>query len=219
MDAGTSEITSDNAVLSACATSTRADLLSSGEVHEFQPGSLLIKDGAPAGVALFPLNGSLQMSKATQRGRRQVFCNPVAHACGGICLLALHERALADIRGATPGSVLVVPQAELVRLAHEDPVLCRAAWLSASTCMAHLSDLVTQLSFNTVAERVAVALVSGTQADGDLVRLTQAELAAEVGTTREVVARCLAGLQADGLIRLGRGRIRVLDRKKLGNQH
>jgi len=47
------------------------------------------------------------------------------------------------------------------------------------------------------------------------VRLTQADLAAEVGTTREVVARCLAGFQLDGLIRLGRARITVLDRDGL----
>ncbi len=81
--------------------------------------------------------------------------------------------------------------------------------------MAHLSGLVTQLSFNKVAERVVLALLDNTEKDGDLVRLTQADLAAEVGTTREVVARCLAGLQADGLIRLGRARITVLSREGL----
>ncbi len=81
--------------------------------------------------------------------------------------------------------------------------------------MAHLSSLVTQLSFNKVGERVVLALLDNTEKDGDLVRLTQADLAAEVGTTREVVARCLAGLQADGLIRLGRARITVLSREGL----
>ena len=54
-----------------------------------------------------------------------------------------------------------------------------------------------------------------TEKDGDLVRLTQSDLAAEVGTTREVVARCLAGLQQDGHIRLGRARITVLNRQGL----
>ena len=84
--------------------------------------------------------------------------------------------------------------------------------------MAHLSEMVTHLSFNTVPERVAFALVSDTQADGDWVRLTQTELAAKVGSTREVVARCLAVYQVDGMIRLGRGRIKVLDRERLSAQ-
>jgi CRP/FNR family transcriptional regulator len=84
--------------------------------------------------------------------------------------------------------------------------------------MAHLHNLVSQLSFNKVAERVVILLLDDTTKDGDLVRLTQADLAANVGTTREVVARCLAGLQADGLIRLGRGRVTVLHREKLRQQ-
>jgi CRP/FNR family transcriptional regulator, anaerobic regulatory protein len=57
--------------------------------------------------------------------------------------------------------------------------------------------------------------MDNTQRNGDLIYLTQAELAAEVGTTREVVARCLAGLQTAGVIRLGRGRVTMLNREKL----
>jgi CRP-like cAMP-binding protein len=81
--------------------------------------------------------------------------------------------------------------------------------------MAHLSDLVEHLSFHKVAQRAAAILMSRTAKNGDLIYLTQAELAAEVGTTREVVARCLAGLQTGGIIRLGRGRITVMNRDRL----
>ena len=113
------------------------------------------------------------------------------------------------------GDVLILNRSDFEQLIHQDTVLCRAAWHSAASCMAHLSSLVAQLSFNKVSERVAFALLEDTEKDGDLVRLTQSDLAAEVGTTREVVARCLAGLQADGLIRLGRARITVLNREGL----
>ena len=113
--------------------------------------------------------------------------------------------------GSDRGEVLVLKRSDFEDLIHEDTVLCRAAWHSAASCMAHLSGLVAQLSFNKVSERVVLALLEDTEKDGDLVRLTQSDLAAEVGTTREVVARCLAGLQADGLIRLGRARITVLE--------
>lgn len=217
MGADLSPMTAKNPLLATCAASTRGALLAAGEIREFGPDAQLIADGDPAGLALFPLHGSLQMSKVTQRGRRQVFCNPATRSCGGICLLAFGERALADIRGLTAGAVLVVPRGAFIALARQEPTLCHAAWQSATSCMAHLSDLVTQLSFNTVAERVAAALLNGTQANGDVMRLTQAELAAEVGTTREVVARSLAGLQASGAIHLGRGRITVLDRDRLGD--
>ncbi len=75
--------------------------------------------------------------------------------------------------------------------------------------------MVENLSFHKVAERVALALLDGTCVESTIVRRTQAELAAEVGTTREVVARCLAELQDAGAIKLGRGRITVLNREHL----
>jgi CRP/FNR family transcriptional regulator len=155
------------------------------------------------------------MGKATTRGRRQIICHPQAESCGGVCMLAFGPHALAEVRGLDAGEVLILDRTEFEQMIHDDRVLCRAAWHSAASCMSHLSGLVAQLSFNKVSERVALALLQDTEKDGDLVRLTQADLAAEVGTTREVVARCLATLQADGYIRLGRARITVLNREGL----
>ncbi len=81
--------------------------------------------------------------------------------------------------------------------------------------MTRFLGMVENLSFHKVGERVVIALLEGTNRGGNTVRCTQAELAAEVGTTREVVARCLAELQETGAIRLGRGRITVLERSRL----
>jgi CRP-like cAMP-binding protein len=204
-----------NPVLRDCAAETRTALLERGRVEHFDTGSVIFGDGEHSGAVLFPLNGALQMGKATTRGRRQIICNPGVETCGGVCMLAFGPHALAEVRGMDSGQVLILDRADFEQLIHDDRVLCRAAWHSAASCMAHLSGLVAQLSFNKVAERVALALLEDTEKDGDLVRLTQSDLAAEVGTTREVVARCLAGLQADGHIRLGRARITVLNREGL----
>ncbi len=213
------DLDTDNPVLRDCAAATRAALLERGRMEHLEEGSVLVGDGQPAEVVLFPLRGAIQMAKATTRGRRQIICNPTADSCGGLCMLAFGSHALADVRGVGAADVLVLDRSEFERMIHEDTVLCRAAWHSAASCLAHLSGLVAQLSFNKVSERVVSALLDNTEKDGDLVRLTQSELAAEVGTTREVVARCLAGLQQDGYIRLGRARIAVLDREGLQRHH
>ncbi len=208
-----------NSALQTLSEETRAALFAAGEIRTFEADSVLYHDGEAAGIVLFPLNGLLQMGKATLRGRRQVICNPGTASCGGICLLMFHESALAEARGVEPGQVLVVERSVFHQQMRRDPALCQLAWQSASHCMAHLSGMVAQLSFNKVVERVARALVEGTQRDGDQVRITQAELAAMVGTTREVVARCLGELQAQGWIRLGRGRTVVLDRNALRHSY
>lgn len=204
-----------NAALRSCAPGTQLTLLQRGRVRAFVAGAVVLGDGEPAGVALFPLEGTLQMGKSGLGRRRQVLCNAEAPSCGGICLLALGDRSPVEITGLEAGQVLVVDRADFEQAVAEDCTLSQLAWQGAANCMGHLSALVTHLSFNTVAERVVLALLEGTGADGDLIRLTQAELAAEVGTTREVVARCLADLRADGSVRLGRGRITVLNREKL----
>jgi CRP/FNR family transcriptional regulator len=105
--------------------------------------------------------------------------------------------------------------ADFQEVAIKDPVLLSAAWTGAVACLRHMSGLVEHLSFRKVSERIALALLDNTEKNGDLVHWTQAELAAEVGTTREVVARCLAGMQMSGAVRLGRGRVTVLNRQKL----
>lgn len=202
-------------ILTACAASTRTALFECGRLVTFEPGTPLLGDGDLTGVVVFPLQGQLQMGKATARGRRQIICNPTEHSCDGMCMLMFGERGLADMKGLQTGQALIVQRADFERLVHDDPILCRAAWQSVTGCMAHLSGLVAQLSFDKVGERVIKTLLNETQQDGDMVRLTQTDLAAEVGTTREVVARCLAGLQDDGLVRLGRARITVLNRDGL----
>jgi CRP-like cAMP-binding protein len=207
-----------NPMLRACAVTTQRSLLEQGELRSFEKDSLLFADDDAGGKAFFLLNGALQMLKTTNRGRRQIVCNPNPTTCEGVCMMFFGPRGLAEVRGVEPGQILIVEREQFELLTRRDPAFCEGAWNGVTHCMAHLHNLVSQLSFNKVAERVVLLLLEDTTKDGDLVRLTQADLAANVGTTREVVARCLAGLQADGLIRLGRGRVTVLHREKLRQQ-
>jgi CRP/FNR family transcriptional regulator len=207
-----------NPALAVCQGETRVSALKLGCVRPIVPGDVMLAEGQTAGVAILPLSGALQMGKTTSRGRRQIICTVGAGSCDGVCLLNLGDAALTDIRGLQGGEALFLDRETFLSLTHSDAGLASAAWLSAQRCMAHLSGIVEQLSFHKVGERVAAALVDGTEEDGDQVRLTQADLAAAVGTTREVVARSLASLQADGLLRLGRGRIIVLDRVELARR-
>src|SRR5512134_2054681 len=101
-------IETSNPVLRDCAATTRAALLERGRIEHFQNDTVVFGDGDPAGVVLFPLNGTLQMAKATTRGRRQIFCDPTAASCGGICMLAFGPHALAEAHGLDDGQVLVL---------------------------------------------------------------------------------------------------------------
>jgi CRP/FNR family transcriptional regulator len=67
-----------------------------------------------------------------------------------------------------------------------------------------------EVATSTIIRRVAAYLVRHAAGDGE-VAITQAELAEELGTAREVVFRALRALVTRGLVSTRRGHIRVID--------
>ena len=77
-------------------------------------------------------------------------------------------------------------------------------------------SLVEDLSFRNVTGRVAKILLEyAGDRDGDTPRLTQQEMAAMIGTAREMVGRSLKTLEDEGKIRLDRHRIIVTNQAAL----
>lgn len=74
---------------------------------------------------------------------------------------------------------------------------------------------VEDLMFESIEARLARALL-GLDKEGKE-NVTHQELAVELGTAREVVSRHLKRFEEDGLIRLGRGQVVVMDRDRLGS--
>ena len=78
-----------------------------------------------------------------------------------------------------------------------------------SNRLADIMQRMERLVLESVHIRLARALSS--RADGaGMVAMTHEELALEIGSAREVVSRHLKSLEQDGMIRTGRGRIRIL---------
>jgi CRP-like cAMP-binding protein len=86
--------------------------------------------------------------------------------------------------------------------------------------IAYLAGLVADLSLHSVEVRLARLLLEEAS-DGALVRqswMTQAELAARLGTVPDVLNRALRSLADLGLIRVDRRRITILDRPALAQR-
>jgi CRP-like cAMP-binding protein len=81
----------------------------------------------------------------------------------------------------------------------------------------HLVGLVEDLSFKHVSARVAKTLLLQSEAVSGRTphRLTQQELAALVGTAREMVGRALKVFELEGLITMEQGRISIVDKAGL----
>lgn len=73
-----------------------------------------------------------------------------------------------------------------------------------------------QILFKKLDTRLAAFLLEESQIEGSLsLHLTHEKIAAHLGTAREVVTRLLKYLQSEGIIKVSRGEILILDEKKL----
>jgi len=123
--------------------------------------------------------------------------------------------------GPHPASAEALTEVILYALRREDflwivrhhPQVALTALQDLSAKLRHLTELVEDLSLRTVEGRLAKLLLK-LAAEGDVSprRMTQQEMAAQLGTVREVVGRTLVELGRDGLISKERHRIVIVDR-------
>ena len=100
----------------------------------------------------------------------------------------------------------------------EHPQACQQIIINLSQNLRMLVGKVAELSFYTVTARLARLLreLPETQLSGSgSSRLTQDDMAARIGTVREVVARSLKELERVGAIELQRGKITIMNQEKL----
>lgn len=71
--------------------------------------------------------------------------------------------------------------------------------------------------FYAAEDRIRIHLLTMTSAEAPQVRLSQTDLAAVAGCSRQTVNKTLSQLRADGIVSMGRGAIRILDRARLQN--
>ena len=73
-----------------------------------------------------------------------------------------------------------------------------------------------EVAFQRLDTRLARLLLSRTEPTASALRITQTQLADELGSAREVISRALGRWRAAGVVRSARGEIRILDRTRLG---
>lgn len=133
---------------------------------------------------------------------------------------ALYARPLTNIsqQAITDSSVLVLRTGAVTRLADRDPAVANVllrdlAERAVSYIHALARTTLSPLQENVVRHLLDIASVDAT---GRLVaRLSQQQLASNVGTVREVVGRILRELKGEGLISTGRDEILLLDAEGL----
>ena len=96
--------------------------------------------------------------------------------------------------------------------------LAVASYANSLICsnLSELMWLMEQIMWRSMDKRLAAFLAEETAIEGSTqLRLTHETIANHLGTAREVVTRMLRYFQSEGMVRLTRGTIEVLDEKRL----
>ena len=187
--------------------------------HDYQAGATIFGEGERCAGFHIVLDGLVRIYRISPEGRLHTLSllRPVA---------TFNEVAAVD-GGTNPFNAVAVTQAEVMSLSHE-----RLIGLLASERtllenyvqrLAHLNreyiERLEDMTFRSIPSRLAKLFLHETTYADQIAetpsRLTQEEIAAILGTTREVVGRALRGLLNAGLLRREGRQVYIADRKGL----
>jgi CRP/FNR family cyclic AMP-dependent transcriptional regulator len=182
----------------------------------YAPGEMILLEGEPCQAAFFLAEGHVRGYRLSPGGREQV----LAQLGPGQTFNTVPPFQQDGVNHATVEAlddvvVYALTAEDFRRLVGEVPALAQALLQDFAERLDHLTNLVEDLSLRTVRGRLARFLLEHAEADQATQQWTQDEMAAHLGTVRDMVGRTLRAFADAGLVRMERQRIVLLDRAGL----
>ena len=207
---------SERGLLDALSDDDRRHLLSTTRRRRFAAGEVIFHEGDRGDSVHLIEHGHVAIRVGTLLGdvATLTLLGP-GSAFGELALIDGNERRSAPAGAIDATETRVVEHSEFDRLRREHPKIERFLVELLAAQVRRISDLAVEAMFVPADARVlrrllAVARQFG-EHEGTVIALTQDDLASMAGTTRPTANRVLRRAEADGLLRLARGRIEILD--------
>lgn len=174
-------------------------------------GTVLFRPGDLAEGFVIVLSGRIEVRLTAASGRELLlYAVEPGQSCVQTTLGLMGDEAYSgEALTVTPARVVLIPRALFLRLMDGDAGFRSFVMRAFGQRMNELTQMLERVAFGRVEVRLAQALLE--MAAGDLVETTQAELAARIGTAREVVSRRLEQFARNGWTRAERGHVRLTD--------
>ena len=171
-------------------------------------GTMLFDDHQACDGFPFVVSGAIRVIKASPNGRElPLYRVTPGETCviSSSCLLGqvdYNARGIAE----TDTELVMLPKPVFDDLLNESVFRAFVFHLVAER-IAELMQLVEEVAFHKLDQRLAAVLLG----KGRVVHTTHQHLADELGSVREIVSRLLKGFAAQGLVRLAREQIEIVD--------
>lgn len=188
-------------------------------VRRFDAGAILFAEGEDCQGLYILITGQVRIFKSSANGREQVLA--VEGPMSSIAELPVFDGERFPASASAMGQVeaLFLSRADLRALCLEHPEVSLKMLQVVGARLRRLVGIIEELSFTTVRHRLISWLLREAKANGEpagsTLRITlglgHQELAAHIGTVRELVSRNLTRLQAQGLIEVNGKEIIIRD--------
>jgi CRP/FNR family cyclic AMP-dependent transcriptional regulator len=193
--------------------------------RSWQRGEVIFREGDEGDTCYLLRSGAVVLTREHQDGRMVALAELRAGSLFGELAMFRGETRSATAEAVEATTAVALLARDMQRLVRNHPDLSLKLLAALAERVSRTNERLLQQSFQTVAGRVASALVAQTiarQAEGApdsdvLIRATQAEIAHLAGTSRESASRFLATLERAGVVSLGRGKVTVHDPARLRN--
>lgn len=187
------------------------------EVRRFPAKSRLFQREEATSFGMFLLSGIARISQIGENGSERVVNKLIpGEICALLVISGLSGRDYpAAIEAETEVEALFVSKLSFLRWVQEYEPIRRTVFGSLLDGIMRMGEQLQTRQTKPLDMRLAEALLSSTSERQPLLRMTHNELAAEIGTAREVVSRGLRRYQRQGWVETGRGWVRITRRNEL----
>jgi CRP/FNR family transcriptional regulator, cyclic AMP receptor protein len=214
---------SDGGLLDALGDEERRRLVASTRRRRFAAGEVIFHDGDPGDSVHLIERGHVAIRVGTPLGdvATLTILGPGA-AFGELALLDDNDRRSASAVAIGVTDTRIVDRATFEMLRRDHPQFERFIVALLTAQVRRLSALAVEAMFvpadTRVLRRLLVLAEQFRDDGGTVIPLTQDDIASLAGTTRPTANRVLKKAEADGLLRLARGRIEILDADRLARR-
>jgi len=194
--------------LASLPESTLAAALAKAEVVSLAAGTPLFGEGSVCRQFPLVLAGSIRVAKVGEGRELHLYRVTPGESCvlTSSCLVGRRDYPAtgvveSDVR------LVVLPKTVFDELVASHPPFRQYVFGLFAERLTDLMALVEAVAFHKLDRRVAATLLG----HGRVVEMTHQQLADSVGSVREIVTRVLRSFVDQGLVKLGRGSIEVLD--------
>jgi len=209
---------SENRYLEGLDVQVHETLVGQTQLLSYASEEIIIHEGQP-GPGLFIIeSGRVKIYKGSPTGREMIIAVLEKGESFNEVPVFDQKENPANAAAVMETRLWLIAAEALRALISDHPQAAQQIIINLSQNLRMLVNKVAELSFYTVTARLARLLrdlPESQLAGSGPTRMTQDDLAARVGTVREVVSRSLKELENSGAIEVQRGKIKVIDRNKL----